>query len=173
MKRFSMSAPIVARLIVARLIVAPVIVAALLAFALPAHAKAHHKRTRVAGPDKAYLQKIWDGWATLKPASVAQFYAPGPDTFFDIAPLKYTSWEDYQSGSTKVLADFKGAKFSINDDAQLHPAGRYEWGSATINYELTHQDGKVDKGNFRWTVVFEDQGGKWLIVHEHVSVPMQ
>jgi ketosteroid isomerase-like protein len=28
-------------------------------------------------------------------------------------------------------------------------------------------------GNFRWTVVFEKQGGKWLIVHEHISVPMQ
>jgi ketosteroid isomerase-like protein len=27
-------------------------------------------------------------------------------------------------------------------------------------------------GQFRWTAVFEKQDGKWLIVHEHVSQPM-
>ena len=27
-------------------------------------------------------------------------------------------------------------------------------------------------GNFRWTVVFENEDGKWLIVHEHVSAPL-
>ena len=39
-------------------------------------------------PDKAYLQKIWDGWSTLNPSNVAEYYATGPHTFFDIAPLK-------------------------------------------------------------------------------------
>jgi hypothetical protein len=28
-------------------------------------------------------------------------------------------------------------------------------------------------GNFRWTVVLENQDGKWLTVHEHVSEPLQ
>jgi hypothetical protein len=28
-------------------------------------------------------------------------------------------------------------------------------------------------GNFRWTAVFEHEDGKWLIVHEHVSAPLQ
>ena len=28
-------------------------------------------------PDKASLQKIWDGWSTLDPANVAKFYATG------------------------------------------------------------------------------------------------
>jgi hypothetical protein len=27
-------------------------------------------------------------------------------------------------------------------------------------------------GNFRWTVVLDNQDGKWLIVHEHVSEPV-
>ena len=29
-------------------------------------------------PDKAYMQKIWDGWGTLEPANLANFYASGP-----------------------------------------------------------------------------------------------
>src|SRR5579871_2770442 len=49
-------------------------------------------------PDKASMQKIWDGWSTLDPANVAKYYATGPHTFFDIAPLKYNSFEQYSAG---------------------------------------------------------------------------
>src|SRR4029077_5136562 len=56
------------------------------------------KATAGPAPDKAYLQKIWDGWSTLDPANTAKFYATGPNTFFDIAPLKYSSWEEYEKG---------------------------------------------------------------------------
>ena len=128
---------------------------------------------KAVAPDKAHMQKIWDGWSTLDPAKVAQFYASGPHTFFDIAPLKYSSWDEYEKGVRQVVADFKTAKFTVNDDAELHPAGKYVWGTATVKEEMTHKDGKVDTGNFRWTVVFEKQAGKWLIVHEHISAPMQ
>ena len=36
---------------------------------------------------------------------------------------------------------------------------------------MTTKAGKVEMGNFRWTVIFENEDGKWLIVHEHVSAP--
>jgi len=49
-------------------------------------------------PDRAFMQKIWDGWSTLDPANVAKYYATGPHAFFDIAPLKYASWDEYQAG---------------------------------------------------------------------------
>jgi len=74
-------------------------------------------------PDKAHLQKIWDAWSTLDPANAAQFYASGPHVFFDLAPLKYGSWDEYQKGVVNVLADFKTAKLTVNDDAEIHPAG--------------------------------------------------
>ncbi|HET7893198.1 MAG TPA: nuclear transport factor 2 family protein [Candidatus Sulfotelmatobacter sp.] len=126
-----------------------------------------------AAPDKAHLQKIWDGWSTLDPANVAKFYATGPHTFFDIAPLKYNSWEEYQKGASGVLAGFKSAKFTVNDDADIHPHGDLVWATATVKEEMTNKAGKVEMGNFRWTVVFENEDGKWLIVHEHVSAPLQ
>ena len=135
--------------------------------------KSGKKSTAASMPDKAYLQKIWDGWSTLDPANTAEFYAKGDHTFFDIAPLKYNNWEEYEAGVKKVLADYKAAKFTVNDDAQLHPAGQYVWGSATLKSDMTTKADKRDIGNFRWTVVFQKQQGKWLIVHEHVSVPIQ
>ena len=144
-----------------------------LAFGLTANAQSTKKSTHAGQPDKAYLQKIWDGWNTLDPANVAQYFASGPHTYFDIAPLKYKSWEEYQPGVSKELADYKSAKFTVNDDAELHPAGNYLWGTATVKYEMTHKNGKVDMGDLRWTFVFEKQGAKWPIVHEHVSMPIQ
>jgi ketosteroid isomerase-like protein len=124
-------------------------------------------------PDKVLMQKIWEGWSTLDPANVAQYYAPGAHTYFDIAPLKYGSWDEYQKGVKGVLAGYKSAKCSVNDDAELHPHGDLVWGTATIKEEMTTKAGKVEMGNFRWTVIWEPVDGKWLIVHEHVSEPIQ
>ena len=136
--------------------------------------KSSAKKTSAGSPpDKAYLQKIWDGWSTLDPANVAKFYATGPHTFFDIAPLKYNSWDEYEKGVKGVLAGYKSAKFTVNDDAEIHPHGDLVWATATVKEEMTNKAGKVDMGNFRWTVVFENEDGKWLIVHEHVSAPLQ
>ena len=100
-------------------------------------------------PDKAYLQKIWDGWSTLDTANVAKFYATGPHTFFDIAPLKYGSWDEYEKGAKGVLSGYKSAKFTVNDDAAIHPHGDLVWATATIKEEMTTKTGKVEMESFR------------------------
>ena len=144
-----------------------------LSAAAQAKKPAAKKASAGPAPDKAYLQKIWDGWSTLDPSNTAKFYAPGPNTFFDIAPLKYNSWEDYEKGVKGVLAGYKNAKFTVNDDASIHAQGDLVWATATVADQMTNKAGKVEMGNFRWTVVFENEDGKWLIVHEHVSAPLQ
>jgi ketosteroid isomerase-like protein len=136
--------------------------------------KPSSKKTAAApAPDKAYLQKIWDGWSTLDPANVAKFYATGPHVFFDIAPLKYSSWEEYEKGARTVLSGYKSAKCTVNDDAVFHPHGDLVWATATVSNELITKAGKIEMSTFRWTMIFENQDGKWLIVHEHVSEPLQ
>jgi ketosteroid isomerase-like protein len=148
-----------------------------LAFAVSSLAQtkkpAMKKSAAPAAPDKAFMQKIWDGWSTLDPANTAKFYATGPHTFFDIAPLKYSSWDEYENGVKRVLADYKSAKFTVNDDADIHPSGDLVWATATVKEEMTTKKGKVEMGQMRWTVLWENQDGKWLIVHEHVSQPIQ
>jgi len=154
-----------------RSLVLPVFLALIAVCSTAAPKNADQKTAATTAPDAAYLQKIWDGWCTLDPANVAQYYASGPHTFFDIAPLKYSSWDEYQKNVTNVLADYKSAICTVNEP-ELHPAGNYVWGTAIVKAIMTHKDGKVDTNNFRWTMVFEKQGGKWLIVHEHVSAPL-
>jgi ketosteroid isomerase-like protein len=125
------------------------------------------------GVDKAYLQRIWDGWSTLDAAGQKQYYAQGPHVFFDIAPVKYGSWDEYQSGVTKELGDYKAARFMVNDDLQIHKSGDAYWVTSTVAADMTQKSGKREMSTMRWTAVFERQDGKWLIVHEHVSEPLQ
>jgi ketosteroid isomerase-like protein len=42
-----------------------------------------------------------------------------------------------------------------------------------VKEDAVKSNGKREMGTWRWTVVFENQGGKWLIVHEHISTPAQ
>ena len=123
-------------------------------------------------PDTAYLQKIWDGWETLDAAHQTQFYAQGPHTFFDEAPLKYESWKEFEAGVAKILTTIKSAKFEVAEP-RIHPCGEYVWATALINQDAILKDGKRDKAILRWTVVFHHEDGKWLIVHEHVSRPTE
>jgi len=135
--------------------------------------KSPMKKPAGPAPDKAYLQKIWDGWSTLDPANVAKFYATGPHTFFDIAPLKYGSWDEYSKGAQGLVAAYKSAKFTLNDDVDIHSHSDLVWATATVKEEMTTKAGKVEMGTFRWTGIFENTDGQWLIVHEHVSEPIQ
>lgn len=150
------------------------VMVSLCVFALMLSGAARSKKSAVAvPPDKGSLQKIWDGWGTLNADNVAQYYASGPNTFFDIAPLKYSSWDEYEKGSKALIAEYKSAKFTLNDDLAVHPQGTSAWVTSTVAFEMTHRSGKVDMGNMRWTAILENQDGQWKIVHEHVSVPMQ
>ena len=151
----------------------PILVCILLLAGVAPAAKTTKKRKAMSSPglDKAYLQKIWDGWDQLDPAKQAPFYAKGKHMFFDVAPLKYSSWSEYQAGVAKELADYKSATFTVNNDAEIHSCGKdCAWAAATVKQDATMKSGKRDVATFRWTVVFQQQQGNWLIVHEHVSM---
>ena len=121
------------------------------------------------------LQQVWDAWSTLKPENAAKFYGKGPEhVFFDLAPLKYNGWAEYEKGVVQVLSGFKSAKFTVNNDAQVHNAGDWAWSTSTVHMEFIGTDDKPLSLEARWTAIWHNHGGAdWLIAHEHVSVPMK
>jgi len=144
----------------------------LLAISAVSQTKENKKMMAAGTPDRALMEKIWAGWSTLNTDNVAGFYAKGSHTFYDIAPLKYASWDDYAAGVKKELSDYKTATCTVNDDSQIHPAGETVWGTATVKCDMTQASGKRELSQFRWTVIWQKEGGQWLIVHEHVSSPI-
>ncbi len=124
--------------------------------------------------DRAYLQSIWDGWAAADLEKQAQFYVKGPNhLFFDVAPLKYSSWEEYRDGVAPSLKDAPKITYALNDDVLIHPAGAVTWVAATLTMSGQSPQGTKETLYLRWTAVFEQQDGRWLIAHEHVSAPAE
>lgn len=127
------------------------------------------------GPDfKAMMRKTLDAWETLDPAKAAPFYSDEAGVhFFDLAPLKYTGWKEYEAGTKQVFQDFATMKVTLNPDARVEQHGAVAWGTATARFEVTKKDGsKLPPLDARWTLIWEKKGSKWLIAHEHVSTPL-
>jgi ketosteroid isomerase-like protein len=130
-------------------------------------------RADSGAPDKALMQRFWDAWGTLDPAKAAPYYSKHPqNVFFDLAPMSYTGWAEYQEGVKNLLAGFRSVKFTVNDDARIMSRDDGALGFATFHAEIVNKDGTTATMEGRWTVVWHREGGKWLIVHEHVSVPL-
>jgi ketosteroid isomerase-like protein len=153
--------------------------AVVLAFALNLVAQnASPPSSKAAAPksgapvDKAYLQSIWDGWASNDVEKQGQFYAQGPGhLFFDVSPLKYNSWDEYKAGVAPSLKDSPKVTFTLNNDIQIHSEGKITWVAGTLNMEGASPQGEKQTLTLRWTAVLELQEGRWLIAQEHVSAP--
>ena len=127
-----------------------------------------------AAVDKAYLQSIWDGWTSADLDKQGKFYAQGPGhLFFDVAPLKYTSWDDYKAGVAPSLKDAPKVTYTLSDDIQIHPEGKITWVDGTLEMAGTTPQGQKESLPLRWTAVLEQQDGRWVLVHEHVSAPAE
>ena len=139
----------------------------------PAKASAKNGAASAAAVDRAYLQSIWDGWGSANLDQQGQFYVQGPNhLFFDVAPLKYSSWEEYKAGVAPSLQDAPKVTYTVNDDIQIHPAGNITWVDGTLTMAGTTPQGKQSL-LLRWTAVLEQHDGRWLIAHEHVSAPAE
>ena len=125
------------------------------------------------GPDKALMQKVWAAWDTLNPANPAAFYDKTPsNVYFDISPLKYRGWSEYEAGVKNVLAEFSSIKSTVQPDATVHRQGNLAWSTGTVHVAAVMKDGSKSPLDFRWTAIWEKKGNDWLIVHEHVSAPL-
>jgi ketosteroid isomerase-like protein len=143
------------------------VIVLLLAFTLTASAAPKD------APDKAHAQKVCDAWATLDVNNSKQYYDnASTNAYFDLAPLKYANWKEYESGVVNLLKNFKSIKFTVNDDFTTHKAGKVVWSTATMKLDSTDVNDKSESTDVRWTAIWEKKGGKWLITHEHVSAPM-
>jgi ketosteroid isomerase-like protein len=124
-------------------------------------------------PDAATLQRVMNAWATLDPAKAAVFYARDAGlVFYDFLPRKYTGWAAYDKGVREGLKDARSLSLKVLNDANVHVSGNMAWTTATVDGDLALKDGSRVRLEGRWTTIWEKRGSEWLIVHEHVSVPL-
>ena len=126
-------------------------------------------------PTKATLQAVCDAWASRDVPRAAQFYDQTPgDVFFDVAPLKYVGFAEYGKAMTEFYRNIKALSFRLNDDSEIHSVDATNaWSTATVQLSETTVDDKHHEGTARWTAIWQKKGGRWVIVHDHFSVPAQ
>jgi ketosteroid isomerase-like protein len=156
----------------------PLAVLALAAFAAavpqaPKKPESTAKKSETAFDFKARMQEVMSAWSTLDPSKVAPFYSKEPgNVYYDVAPMKYVGWDAYAKGVPEAFADYSSLKITVGKDAKTARHGNVAWGTATWHGDGVKKNGGKETFDGRWTVVWQKTGDDWLIVHEHVSVPM-
>jgi len=123
---------------------------------------------------RALVPKIVAAWGTMNISKVAPYYAADADlAYFDIVPLKYNNWKEYSEGVQKNLFDpNRSISAKLNDDLAVHRRGPLAWATFTLGIDLLSKEGTNLHLNARWTMVLEKRAKGWIVVHEHVSVPL-
>lgn len=126
------------------------------------------------GEFKTLIERYFAAWSSLNPDNAAPLYAKNPDlVFYDIAPLKYTGWAEYDKGVRNVLGGFESLKLTPNSDLKVTRRGNVAWTTVTFHLSAKQKGGGQMEMDGRHTAIWEKRGGKWLIVHEHFSAPLQ
>ena len=146
-----------------------------LLIALTAVAQARKSSAGLEGEFKALIDQYYAAWSTLNPDNAAKLYARDADlVFYDIAPLKYNNWAEYKEGVKKAFTEtMSSGKLTPKDDLKVTQRGSVVW--TTVTFHLTAQPkagGAALELDGRHTAIWEKRGGKWVIVHEHISAPL-
>lgn len=145
------------------------------AFAQAAKEKAKAPATGAAKSETLgdRIRGVWKAWSAMDAKAAGAYYAKDPDAvFFDVTPLKYSGWGEYEKGVQAVFKAYKTISLKPNSDLKVHESGDWAWVTSTLTGEFTTAAGKQDSAQVRWTSVWQKRNGAWLIVHEHVSEPL-
>lgn len=131
-------------------------------------------KTALEAEFKALIAQYYTAWSTLDPGKAAKYYAKDADLiFYDVAPLKYNNWAEYKAGAVKAFTEtMSSGKLTPNDDLKVTQRGNIVWTTVTFHLSAKPKAGGAMELDCRHTAIWEKRGGKWLIVHEHVSAPL-
>jgi ketosteroid isomerase-like protein len=123
---------------------------------------------------RVLVPKVIASWESLDITKVEPYYATDADfAYFDLAPMKYNNWAEYRTGAQKAMFEpNQSIKLKLNDDLGVHRRGSLAWATVTFGADLVNKQGASSHLNGRWTMVLERRAHGWIVVHEHVSVPL-
>ena len=149
-----------------------------LSVAILASANAVAADQPAADADKAAIQALEDtyneGFNSKDVDKIMSVYAPGKQLFvFDVVPPReYKGWEAYKKDFEGLFSGFPGPMKNTISEQTIHVIGSVAYGHNIQTGEFTAKDGTKVKIVARTTDIYRKMNGKWLIVEEHNSVPV-
>jgi len=140
---------------------------------------AQTSKAGTAGPDtdRAFtrlIQRYYDAWNSLDVEKAGEFYAKDAGLiFYDITPFEYHGWAAYKEGVKQAFFDkMTSAKLIPNNDLRVTRRGNVAWTTVTFHLSGALKTGGAMELDARHTAIWVKRGGRWLVVHEHISVPL-
>lgn len=124
--------------------------------------------------DRAEIERLEHQLAnTVDPAKLAAFYAPGatPVLYEGIAPGVYRGNAAIVQAYAAQMVDLKSLKAEIIE-LTIDTSGDLGTAFAVVRVTATTADGQSRTATFRETDIFKRIRGRWLIVHQHTSYPV-
>ncbi len=117
-------------------------------------------------------EQYYAAFGKLDPVAMREYFAPDPDLdFFDIAPMKFAGWAAYEKALQRILGKYETLTIKPNEDLKATRRGDIAWVTTTFHLDGKRKDNKPSVMDGRHTAIWENRAGKWLIVHEHWSLP--
>jgi ketosteroid isomerase-like protein len=135
-------------------------------------------RAQAPSKDKLEIRKLEVRFAlaisTKNVDAIMKEYVPGNELFvFDVGvPRQHVGWDDYKKDWLGFVAMFQGPIQFSSSDLSITSDGKIAYGHSIQHVSGTGTDGSAIDFTVRVTDVYRKIDGKWLIVQEHVSVPL-
>jgi uncharacterized protein (TIGR02246 family) len=147
-----------------------------MALVVTANAQGQKSKPVVANQQEAEIRAVYDRWAKTFEArdidGIMALYAPALVAYDVVPPLEYKGKEAYRKDYLDLLSQYDGPVHVEYRDATIISSG-----DVGMIYALERFTGKLKNGQtsdmwLRATSGLRKINGKWLIVHDHISVPV-
>lgn len=128
----------------------------------------------------ARIRQFCAAWSTAGNdpdwATIADIYAQEESFYFDaVTPHSFTNVEGMKVAFFEMRnkLQFLSLTFTLRDDLQTFRRGDLVWTTATHDVLARLPDGQELKLLQRQTSIWEERDGRWVMLHEHLSVPSE
>ena len=133
-------------------------------------------RAQAAGGDKAAIEAMYhrfdEAFVKKDVAGIMSLYAPDVFVFDVIPPRQYVGWDAYKKDWVDLFAANPGPVTSHIAELSITVVGPVAYTHYIDEGTMTDKDGKQQQMAVRATDVLRKIKGKWLIVQEHNSFPV-
>jgi ketosteroid isomerase-like protein len=103
---------------------------------------------------------------------IMALYAPDIDAYDIVPPLQFNGAEAYKKDYADFLAQFKGPIRITDPYIHVEQSGDVAYAFGLERLRATMVDGTPVDMWLRFTDGWKRENGRWLVEHEHVSVPV-
>jgi uncharacterized protein (TIGR02246 family) len=152
------------------------IVAATVLCMLGATVGAVPAKAQASSADKAAIEALYkqfnDGFNKKDVNMIMAVYAPDVFVFDVVPPRQYVGWDAYKKDWEDLFATMPGPISNTVKDLDITVVGSVAYTHCISDGTMTDKEGKQSHLVARTTDVLRKTKGKWLIVQEHNSFPV-